>query len=284
MEIEEPIKEYSPNPTPPVVESNHNQPEESIPTQTPVLPALPPPPVHDPRFDWRVGEFITGVEAARRLGINASRVNQLTKTGRLKVTEQGRYVWPHVKHDYLAGKKYPLRTRQPSPVDGVQRKRSPRPKKKDAPPAPQGTAPSPPSTDAPTPPSTVFDISLNIKSDDLVKLEPIELLIEAIKKGEEGALGVSYQYGRTMTELLGVREQQLKILKLEDSIIDRTVAMDYVQKLFQHMRNIFLNLPERVATEFAEEAGIDRRLAFDLLSKYIHKALNECSTTEPELP
>lgn len=264
-------QENNPIVEPAVAPINHN-PEAPKPAQT-QAPQV---------FDTRIGEYITREEAGKRCGVNPSRLSQLLEKGVVKKTEQGRYVWPHVKYDIEAARKQPYRATQVKPAGKV--KRGPKPKQKGAPPAPEGTAPSTAPTNTPQPPSTVFDISLNIKSEDLVKPEPIELLIEAIRKGEEGALGVSYQYGRTMTELLGVREQQLKILKLEDTIIDRTLATDYVQKLFQHVRNVFLNLPERVATEFAEEAGIDRRLAFDLLSKYIHRALHECSTTEPELP
>lgn len=223
-------------------------------------------------IDIRQGEQISGSEFRRRLNRNGiptstKDIRHLTRSGVLRRDAEGYFVWPHcaddladIKGDRSIAPQMPnldesIKRRSPNAVERIDR----------------GSK----KVDHDDQPNDDYEqrIKLNIADDDL-KLPKIVLqLINDLNQLKDSALSGTHAYAKTFNELIKARSAQTEMLVRDGELIERAGVEEAAKMSGQHQRNIWMNLPERIAVEFAEEAGIDRRLAYDLLMKHIHATL-----------
>ncbi len=214
------------------------------------------PPNPDTRYGEKISlaQFVRRVEQAGQTTSHSS-LNNYRMQGILTRTLDKKFVWPHCMEDL---KKY-----RDATTGAYRSARSDRGTTRNKPAQYTGETPEeqPPETEVvPIDPAIAKTISPN----DL-NLPSIVLQLSADLRALKGtALGGTFQYARTYNELIKAEKSQTEMLVRKGELVDRKKVEEMARLQASYQRNIWLNLPERIAVEFAEEAGIDRRLAYDL--------------------
>lgn len=190
-------------------------------------------------FDIRKGEAIRPAEFARRMGADRRSVHQYLERGHVFRNKNGMLIWPHCKTDLESSRRLHVKQR----AEGL---------------IPTDISKKPP---------------IKISREDLHNPELVQSLIAVFARQQDSALSGTYRFAKAFEQLLKVEKAQTAMLAERGDLIDRRAAEESLAAAARHKRNVWMDTPERIAAEFAKEAGIDHRRAYDLLTKHIHATL-----------
>lgn len=208
-------------------------------------------------FDTREGEEIRPAEFSRRMGVDQSYVNSWERLGHVFRNKNDRFVWPHCRNDLETRKQNHVKAKAEKRTAALVRRENAKTTGEIPPAKPQAPGKPP----------------INISRKDITNNKLVHWLIAGMENLQDTALAGTYQFAKAFEQLLKVEKAQTAMLVEKGDLIDRKAAFDTALAQANHKRNVWMNTPERIAVEFAEEAGIDRRLAYDLLTKHIHATL-----------
>lgn len=133
------------------------------------------------------------------------------------------------------------------------------------------------------------ELSEGVDLSGLPTEKTIQILDKAIKDFEEGKAppeNGKFTYGaaRAIRAAIEAKEAWIKLQKHEASIISRTDAIAQVQLISKHNRDSWLNFPQLVAVEMAEQLGVDSGVLHDLLLREVKDYLFTVATMDIQLP
>ena len=83
-------------------------------------------------------------------------------------------------------------------------------------------------------------------------------------------------------EIAVAEREELRTKKMRGELITRSTVLSTVQAISRQNRDMWLNWPKRIATEMAEELGVDSGLLYDFLSGAVKKHLETMATLDME--
>ena len=119
--------------------------------------------------------------------------------------------------------------------------------------------------------------AVDIKEAEATDVISSEKLMQLLKDGEPGSDKKTYQWARAMNELIKVKQQQIKLLGMEDKTVDIEDVEKWVFETSRQNRDAWLNWPQVVSLEMAQELGVEPGLMNDILLKHIRKHLDKIS-------
>lgn len=191
-------------------------------------------------------EWLLASEIAKRMGppVNRMKVGTWARSGKISKGTDSKYPWPLVRDEIrkvLNSNKV---------IDPDKRAKAPQ----------------------------VEQARIEVQPEEAIKLSASEMVLQELQRGMEGADGRAYQWARAMNEVLKVRKDQLKILEMEGKTVSRQEAENRMFTVSRQNRDIWLNWPQVVAVEMAEELGIDAKAMHDILKKHVRKNLERIAS------
>ena len=117
-----------------------------------------------------------------------------------------------------------------------------------------------------------------VKQEDVKDTYTSERIIELLEGSISGAEVKAYQWARSVRELIALKKDQLNLLVLEGKTINREEVESYIFTISRQNRDSWLNWPQIVATEMAEELEVDSKLMNDIILKCVRKNLERIAT------
>lgn len=117
-----------------------------------------------------------------------------------------------------------------------------------------------------------------VKQEDIKDTYTSDRILAVLEEGISGAETKAYQWARSVRELIALKKDQLNLLVLEGKTINREEVEDYIFSISRQNRDSWLNWPQIVATEMAEELEVDGKLMNDILIKCVRKNLERIAT------
>ena len=196
-------------------------------------------------------EWISGSEVGKRLGVPPQRIGALAASGVLprRFTDQ-KYPWPATSETYA---RWDAEKRgQVLYTNGNFDKQL-----------------SDLNTQSPAPPIDKSDppvMDAKQQAVDYANLSVGEQVINAIQQHTKGAEGTAYAWSRALKEAIAARSAMLELLGQEGKTLKREEVETWLYNISRHNRDIWLNWPQLVATEIAEELNVDANLLYGILS------------------
>lgn len=120
--------------------------------------------------------------------------------------------------------------------------------------------------------------SIQQRKNDLKSMSTGEKIIEALKKGVSGSENSAFYWARALNESVKARQGMLELLETESKTLKREEVETWLYQVSRQNRDIWLNWPQRVSTEMAEQLGIDSRMMNDVLMAAVRKNLERIAT------
>lgn len=105
-----------------------------------------------------------------------------------------------------------------------------------------------------------------------------EQVIHSIQNRIKGSEKLAYSWSRALKESIDARSAMLKLLEQEGKTLDRKAVDDWLYNASRHNRDMWLNWPQLVATEIAEEVGCDSNLLYGVLNRLVRANLDRIAT------
>lgn len=213
--------------------------------------------------------FLSAQEFADKLGTSKKNVNRLARDGVLTRLRDKSFPWPKAKYEwqkYLQQreKQQPMLSQKNASKDII-------PKKDDL---VDDESEDIINIDG----DEISDDPIEQRKKDLNALSVGERIIDALKRNVKGAENSSYHYARALSESAKARKQLLEILEMESKTLKTEEVQNWLYQISRQNRDIWLNWPQRVATEMAEQLGVDARLMNDVLMKAVRFNLERIAT------
>jgi hypothetical protein len=100
-----------------------------------------------------------------------------------------------------------------------------------------------------------------------------EKVCTALARGSKNAPDIATAYMKAIEQQAKTRLMQIKAMKQEETVLERSVVEDWAYKISKSNRDIWLNWPQVVSTRMAEELGVPSKKVHDILKKYVVKQL-----------
>lgn len=113
---------------------------------------------------------------------------------------------------------------------------------------------------------------------DVRNLNIGERIIIELKNRVKGSDGLAYQWGRSLNEVVKSRKQLIELLQMEGKYLPKKEVEDWVYQTSRQNRDMWMNWPQLISQEMAEELGIDGKLMHDILLRHVRKNLERIAT------
>ena len=218
-------------------------------------------------------EHLSPTEAGERLGCSRQRLNRLAIDGIVsKRMTDGKFPWPRVKEQYA---EYLGNRREQVVYSGgnIDQELSDGLAKNAQSPAPEYDDDDP--DDVPVMDRKETGVDYN-------NLSLGEQVIHSIQNRIKGSEKLSYSWSRALKEAIDARSAMLKLLDQEGKTLERAAVESWLYNVSRHNRDLWLNWPQLVSNEIAEELGCDSNLLYDILIRLVRENLERIATLPTE--
>lgn len=218
-------------------------------------------------------EWISAAECARRLSTNYQKLNNLAIQGHMqKRMRDQKFPWPLAKEQY--DKWMGNRREQVVYSSGdIDKELSEGLAKNTQSPAPQYDT------------ETDDDVPVMDRKDtgvDYNNLSLGEQVIHSIQNRIKGSEKLSYSWSRALKEAIDARSAMLKLLEQEGKTLERAAVESWLYNVSRHNRDLWLNWPQLVSNEIAEELGCDSNILYGILNRLVRENLDRIATLPTE--
>lgn len=112
-------------------------------------------------------------------------------------------------------------------------------------------------------------------------LSETEQIIQAIQNNIKGSEKAAYAWSRSLKEAIAARSDLIKLLDLEKKTLERSRVETWLFNMSRHNRDLWLNWPQLVCNEMAEELNIDASLLYSIMMKGVRQNLEKLATLPP---
>lgn len=215
-------------------------------------------------------EWISATEAAKRLSTNYQKLNQLAVQGHVqKRLTDAKFPWPLIKEQYekwMGNRReqvvYTNGNLDQQIADSLNN---------------NGQSPAPDIDN-----SDIAVMDQKQVAVDYNNLSVGEQIIMAIQNRTKGAEGTAYAWSRALKEAIGARSAMLELLEQEGKTLKREEVETWLYTVSRHNRDIWLNWPQLVANEIAEELNVDANLLYGILIRLVRVNLDRIATLPSE--
>lgn len=198
-------------------------------------------------------ELVSSKELAKHLGISRNNINVLACAGHLTRKAKGGlwfYSWPAAKDEYknYLDKRKHQHHRQDQ-IDGMI---------------------SQPFSD-----QNQILTPEEQRTKDIETLSIGQMIIDGLKKHIDGVENTAFHWARALNESIKARQSMLELLEAESKTLKYEDVELWVMNVSRQNRDVWLNFPQRISTEMANELGVDVRLMNDVLSRHVRNNLEK---------
>lgn len=214
-----------------------------------------------------VENFLSAKDFAEKLGTTRKTVNKLAREGHLTRMRDNSFPWPQAKYEW---EKYQQGRQKQRPVLSQQKLMKSIIENDET---DFDNFPTDDNQDQISPIS-----NSDQRKKDLNNLSISAQIIDALQKNIDGSENSAYYWARALNEATKARTSMLAMLDAESKTLKRDDVETWVYNVSRQNRDIWLNWPQRVSTEMAEELGVDARLMNDILLKAVRKNLERVAS------
>lgn len=218
--------------------------------------------------------YLSADQLAERLGTTRKTINQLAREKHL-TRARGLFPWPQAKYEFGIYQQKRL-INQPLLAEKKLRSGIIENEQQMVP----IVNPDLQISDEDIPKEDDFETSIDKRKKDLLNLSFGEQIIDALKKRIDGSENSAFHWSRALNESIKARTSMLEMLEQESKTLKRAEVETWLYNVSRQNRDSWLNWPQRVAVEMAEQLGVDTRLLNDILMKSVRENL-ERNTTLP---
>lgn len=210
-------------------------------------------------------ELLKAEEVARRLGVSKPSVNRLARDGYLTRTNWNKFPWPKTLDEF---KTYQNGKSRNAPIISQMEGKT----VLETTPFLDIPENEIPKVDLP-PEQTLYEQ----RKKDLETMSLGQKILEGLKRQIDGTENTAYNWARALNEHVKARQSMLDLLEQEGKTLKYSDVETWLMNVSRQNRDQWLNWPQRVATEMAEELGIDSRMMNDILMRHVRENLERAA-------